>query len=455
METVHRLRTAIYEFFAGQFIRPAQQFFRKEAASSILLIAAAAVAIIWANSTARDLYDYIRNLELSLKLGKVAVSHSLITWVDDGLMALFFLTVGLEIKSEILVGELSSPKKASFPVIAAFGGMAAPALIYFFFNHGRPSLAGWGIPMATDIAFALGAVAVFGKRLPAGLRVFLAAFAIADDLGAVFIIAIFYTQKIVFSNLAVCGFLLALLEIANFLWIRNLLIYSVLGIGVWLAVLGSGIHPTVAGILVSIFIPAQGKYETDKFMNNVKKRLNQFECGRQSQSHGFSILLNSEHLDAVQGIEIDCRNVETPLQRMEHALHPWVAYIILPMFALGNAGLTFNDLNMADAFSHPVSLGIILGLFIGKPVGILLFSYIAVKTKIASFPEGLQWPHIVGASFLGGIGFTMSLFISKLSFTDPDLMNYAKFSILAASVLSAAAGIFYLMYHLKYPGDQK
>jgi Na+:H+ antiporter, NhaA family len=447
MGTIHQIRTVIYEFFKGQFIHPAQQFFKKEAASSILLIAAAVVAIIWANSGSRDLYDHIRNLELSLRLGNMTVSHSLIDWVDDGLMALFFLIVGLELKREILVGELSSPKQALFPVMAALGGMMAPGLIYFYFNQDSPSLSGWGIPMATDIAFALGAVAIFGKRLPVGLRVFLAAFAIADDLGAVFIIAIFYTKGIVLSNLAVCGVLLVFLEMANFFWIRNLLIYSVLGIGVWLAILGSGIHPTVAGILVAMFVPAKGKYDTDKFIQNVKKRMNQFECSK--QSCGNSILLNKDHLDAVQGIEIDCRNVETPLQRMEHALHPWVVYIVLPMFALGNAGLTFNDLGMATALSHPVTLGIVLGLFIGKPIGILLFSYVAVKTKIAMIPEGLKWPHIIGASFLGGIGFTMSLFISKLSFVDPNLLSYAKFSILVASAISALAGIGYLMIFYK------
>jgi Na+:H+ antiporter, NhaA family len=447
MEIIYKLRLFAYNLFSEQFVKPTQNFFRKEAGSTILLIGATVVALIWANCKNCVSYDHFWHLLFSLRIGSFEISHKLIDWLNDGLMALFFFTVGLEIKREILVGELSSPRKALFPVGAALGGMLAPGLIYAFFNHGAPSSNGWGIPMATDIAFALGAVAVFGNNLPPGLRVFLAAFAIADDLGVVLVIALFYTSSLAVSNLVVCGILLLLLGIANFLWIRSTLIYAVLGISIWFSILESGIHPTVAGILVSMFIPAHGKYETEKFIQNVKNRLEQFQCDE--QTCGFSILLNKNHLDAVQGIEIDCHNVETPLQRMEHALHPWVAFLILPLFALGNAGLTFNEINFSTVLYQPVSLGIILGLFVGKPVGILLFSYLAVKTKIASFPEGLQWPHIVGASLFGGIGFTMSIFVSKLSFTDPHLMNYATFSILAASILSATAGIVFLMKYAK------
>jgi Na+:H+ antiporter, NhaA family len=449
MERIHQLRLFIYHLFSRQVVKPTQNFFRKEAGSSILLLGATLLALIWANSKGHAAYDRFWHTLLTLRFGNLEISHILIHWVDDGLMALFFFIVGLEIKREFLVGELSSPKKALFPVVAAIGGMLVPGLIYAFFNHGAPSSKGWGIPMATDIAFALGAIAIFGKKLPPGLRVFLAAFAIADDLGAVLVIALFYTGNIMVSNLVVCGILLVFLGIANFFWVRSTLIYAVLGISIWFSIMESGIHPTVAGILVSMFIPAQGKYETDKFIQNVKNRLEQFQCGE--QSCGFSILLNKDHLDAVQGIEIDCHNVETPLQRMEHALHPWVAFIILPLFALGNAGLTFNEIDFSAALSHPVSLGIILGLFAGKPIGIMLFSYMAVKAKIASLPDGLQWPHIAGASLFGGIGFTMSLFISKLSFVDPNLMNYAKFSILFASVLSGVAGIIYLTLYLKKP----
>ncbi len=358
-------------------------------------------------------------------------------------MALFFFTVGLEIKRELLVGELSTPKKALFPVVAAIGGMAVPGIIFALINYNTPSAGGWAIPMATDIAFAMGAMAIFGKKLPMGLRVFLAAFAIADDLGAVLVIALFYTKEIVFSNIALCGVLVLILGIVNFLWIRWTIVYAVLGIMIWIAVMGSGLHPTVAGIIVSMFIPAQGKYDTDLFIRKAKERLDAFQCAE--NSCGFSILLNADHLNAVQSLEHDCHNVETPLQRILHVLHPWVAFLILPIFALGNAGLTFHDLNFSETIRHPLTMGIILGLFLGKPIGITLFSYLSVKLKIADLPREIAWPHIFGVSMLGGIGFTMSLFVSGLSFTAPELINYSKFAILVGSILSAIAGIIVLM----------
>jgi NhaA family Na+:H+ antiporter len=320
--------------------------------------------------------------------------------------------------------------------------MILPAAIYVAITHGTPAVSGWGIPMATDIAFALGAIAIFGKRLPVTLRVFLAAFAIADDLGAVLVIALFYTNEIVVSNLMICAGLIVILGVCNFLWVRSTLIYAILGILVWLAVLGSGVHATAAGVLVSFFIPARGKYDTDRFIRNVKERLNAFECA--DQACGFSILLNEDHMNAVKALEMDCQDVETPLQRMLHALHPWVAFLVLPIFALGNAGLSLGEMRLSEALMDPLSLGIILGLFIGKPIGITFFSYLSVKLKIAVLPEGIRWAHIIGASMLGGIGFTMSLFISGLSFTDPRLLNYSKLSILCVSVLSAVAGILFL-----------
>jgi len=436
-------RSAIYGVFSDQIIKPTQRFFRKEAASSLLLLAAVIIALVWANFPVFASYHHIWHTDIGFSLGTMAVSKSLIHWINDGLMALFFFTVGLEIKRELLVGELSSPQKALFPVVAALGGILVPGIIYALFNYNTPSASGWAIPMATDIAFAMGAIAIFGNKLPMGLRVFLAAFAIADDLGAVLIIALFYTKEIVFSNIAICGILVLLLGLVNFLWIRWTVVYAVLGILIWIAVLGSGLHPTVAGIVVSLFIPAQGKYDTDLFVQKVKERLNAFQCSE--TSCGFSILLNEDHLNAVQGLELDCHNVETPLQRMLHALHPWVAFLILPVFALGNSGLILHELNISEAVSHPVTRGIILGLFFGKPIGITLFSYLAVKTGIAVLPQGIRWSHIFGASMLGGIGFTMSLFVAGLSFTSPELINNAKFAILFGSVISAIAGIVFLM----------
>jgi NhaA family Na+:H+ antiporter len=444
MKPLIKYRETAHGLFSDQIVKPAQRFFKKEATSSLLLIAATLIALIWANSGFYEGYHHLWHTEISIHFGHAVISKGLSHWVNDGLMALFFFTVGLEIKRELLVGELSTPQKALFPVFAAAGGMIFPALIFAAITHGTPSISGWGIPMATDIAFALGAIAIFGKRLPMGLRVFLAAFAIADDLGAVLVIALFYTNEIVVSNLLICAGLLVLLGICNFLWVRSTLIYVILGILVWLAVLGSGVHATAAGVLVSFFIPARGKYDTDRFIRNVKERLNAFECAE--QSCGFSILLNQEHMNAVKAMEMDCQNVETPLQRMLHALHPWVAFVVLPVFALGNAGLSLGEFSMVEALTDPLSLGIILGLFIGKPIGITLCSYLAVRLKVAVLPEGIRWPHIFGVSMLGGIGFTMSLFISGLSFTDPLLLNYSKLSILFVSVLSAAAGILFLFF---------
>lgn len=430
------------ELIADQIFKPTQRFFRKEASSSLLLLGATIAALIWANSQIGDTYHRFWHTEVSVVFGDYNVSKTLVHWINDGFMALFFFTVGLEIKREILVGELASPRKALLPAISAVGGMVVPGLIYLAFNFGSEYSSGWGIPMATDIAFALGALALFGRKLPLGLRVFLAAFAIADDLGVVFIIALFYTKEIVWQYIVICIFLVLLLAVANFLWIRWALLYALLGLAIWFFILGSGVHPTVAGIIVSLFIPARGRYDTDRFLQNVNQLMDKFQC--EDQSCGYSILLNQEHLYAVHALEMACHDVETPLQRLLHTLHPWVAFLILPVFALSNSGLIFNEINLSEAALHSVSLGVVFGLVFGKPIGIGLFSYLAVKFGAASLPEGVGWTHILGAAMLGGIGFTMSLFISDLSFSFPQILDYSKMAILAGSVLSAIVGIAFL-----------
>jgi NhaA family Na+:H+ antiporter len=430
------------QLVADQILKPAQQFFNKEASSTILLIAATVIALVWINSDIGETYHSFWHTKISFTFGDFHISKTLLHWVNDGLMSLFFFTVGLEIKREILVGELATPKKALLPVIAALGGMFVPALIYVAFNIGSPTIHGWGIPVATDIAFALGAVAVFGRKLPVGLRIFLAAFAIADDLGAVVIIAIFYTKEIVWSNLIISLFLTFGLAVANFFWIRQTLIYAILGLAVWFFILGSGVHPTIAGVIVSLFVPARGRYDTDHFLQNVRNITEKFEC--EEQSCGYSILLNQEHLYAVQALELACHDVETPLQRLMHSLHPWVAFLILPIFAMGNTGLIFKDIVFSETISNPAVLGIIFGLIFGKPIGIMLFSYFSVKTGLASLPQEVRWSHIFGGAMLGGIGFTMSLFLSELSFSDPIILDYARIAILAGSILSATIGMSYL-----------
>jgi NhaA family Na+:H+ antiporter len=430
------------QLVADQILKPTQQFFRKEAASSILLIVATIIALIWVNSNIGETYHSFWHTKISFTFGDFRINKTLLHWVNEGLMSLFFFTVGLEIKREILVGELASPKKALLPVIAALGGMIFPGLIYAAINIGLPTIHGWGIPVATDIAFALGAVAVLGRRVPVGLRIFLAAFAIADDLGAVVIIAIFYTKELVLSNLVISLFIILGLAIANFFWIRWTFVYAILGLSLWFFILGSGVHATIAGVIVSLFVPARGRYDTDHFLQNVRNITEKFEC--EEQSCGYSILLNQEHLYAVQALELACHDVETPLQRLEHALHPWVAFLILPLFAMGNTGLLFRGIVFSEAISNPVIIGIIVGLVFGKPIGIILFSYISVKSGMASLPNEVRWSHILGGAMLGGIGFTMSLFLSELSFSDPHILDYGRIAILTGSVLSAIIGMSYL-----------
>jgi NhaA family Na+:H+ antiporter len=430
------------EEFAEQFMRPFQQFAAKEAASSILLLGATVIALLWANSPFSPLYYSLWHTEVSLEVGPYVISKSLLHWIDDGMMAFFFFTVGLEIKAEMLVGELSSFRKALLPAAAAFGGMLFPSLLFLLLNHGSPAADGWGIPMATDIAFSLGAIAVLGRNLPLGLRAFLSAFAIADDIGAVLVIALFYTKTIVWSYLLAALVFFFGLVVANFFWVRRTLVYALLGIGLWLAILGSGVHATVAGIVVAMFIPAKGKYDTDKFVQEVSSVMTEFQC--ETSGCGSSILLNQRHLNAVQAIELAAHHAETPLQRLEHTLYPWVAFVVIPLFALGNAGMTFSGTGLSGALTSPLTLGVALGLLLGKPVGITLFSFLAVKTGLASLPRGLTWSHIAGAGMLGGIGFTMSLFIMGLSFNDAVMTDQAKFGIIAGSLLSAVFGLLFL-----------
>lgn len=421
-------------------ITPFQKFFKKIVTGSFLLFAAMILALTWAN-TMPEVYTYFWHTEISFSLGAFHISKSLAHWIDEALMVLFFFTVGLEIKREILVGELASIKKALLPIAAAAGGMIFPAVIYTALNHGTAGAGGWGIPMATDIAFSLAVLAMLGSRVPFGIKVFLSAFAIADDLGAVLVIAIFYTQTIAWNYIFVSLIFLAGLFIANLMWVRHPLVYTLLGIGLWVSILGSGIHATFAGVLVAMFIPAKGKYDTATFMQKVQCYLNDFEC---SNECGYTILLDQDHQNAVHNIEESCHDVETPLQRLYYGLHQWVIFLILPLFALANSGVTVANINVQHAMTHTVTLGIILGLVIGKPLGISLFTFLAVKLLNAPLMSGIRFRHIIGASMLGGIGFTMSLFISGLSFTSPELIEFSKLGILSASIISGIAGLLIL-----------
>jgi NhaA family Na+:H+ antiporter len=419
---------------------PIQEFLHQEASGGILLIIATVIALAWANSSFADSYHHLWHTYIKIDVGGVGLNYSLHHWINDGLMVIFFFVVGLEIKREMLVGELSSAKKAALPIAAAFGGMIFPALIYTMFNLGSEGASGWGIPMATDIAFVVGILALLGNRVPLALKIFILALAIVDDLGAVLVIAIFYTSNISFTSLSIAAGLIVLLIAMNRMGVRNLLVYTLVGIALWLAFLKSGVHATVAGVLLAFTIPVSSRINTKKFKNETENLLKDFD---NAGEHGEDVLTNSQRLSIVDQIENNCEKILTPLQRFEHGLHPWVSFFIMPVFALANAGVAVSD-ELGSALTHPVSIGIVLGLFLGKQIGIFSFSYLAVKLKLASEPEGVSWKKIYAASVLAGIGFTMSLFIANLAFNSPELLNISKVGILAGSLLSGIVGFIIL-----------
>ncbi len=425
-----------------KLIRPFKEFTRAEASSGILLIICTVIALIWANTGISESYFNLWHTKISLGVESFKLDYSLHHWINDGLMAVFFFVVGLEIKREFLVGELSTARQAILPAAAAFGGMLFPALIYFFFNINGKGEAGWGIPMATDIAFVIGLMALLGSNVPVNLKIFITALAIADDIGAVLVIAFFYTAELSLSALLFAGGIFVILLIANRLGVRNLLVYIILGLALWIAFLLSGIHATVAGVLLAFVVPATSRYNTRDFLATGKELLEEFD---REGKEGPNVLANEERQDIVQTLESSCRKVLTPLQRFEHSLNPWVSFFIMPVFALANAGVPLQQ-DFFESLVNEVSLGIIAGLFIGKQIGIFVFSWLAVKLNIASLPTKVKWKHIYGAGILAGIGFTMSLFITNLAFTSEELTNIAKTGILAASLISGITGYFVLRF---------
>lgn len=419
---------------------PIHEFLHEEASGGILLIICTIIALAWANSPFAEFYHQLWKIYFSIDIGGIGLKYSLHHWINDGLMVIFFFVVGLEIKRELLVGELSSAKKAALPIAAALGGMIFPALIYTIFNLGSESASGWGIPMATDISFVVGILALLGKKVPLTLKIFILALAIVDDLGAVLVIAIFYTSNISLTSLFIAAGLIILLIVMTKMGVRNLLIYTFVGIALWLAFLKSGVHATVAGVLLAFTIPVSSRINTMKFKNETERLITEFD---NAGEHGEDVLTNSERMGIVDKNENNCEKILTPLQRFEHGLHPWVSFFIMPVFALANAGVTIGS-GLTSALSNPVSIGIILGLFFGKQIGIFSFSYLAVKLKLASEPEGVSWKKIYAASVLTGIGFTMSLFIANLAFNSPELLNISKVGILTGSLLSGIVGFIIL-----------
>jgi Na+:H+ antiporter, NhaA family len=369
-------------------------------------------------------------------LGNLSIQEDLTHWINDGLMAVFFLVVGLEIKREILVGELSSPRRAALPIAAAFGGAVLPAVIYATINFGTEGASGWGIPMATDIAFTLGVLALLGERAPLGLKVFLTALAIVDDILAVLVIALFYTSGVSWGALAVGGVFFVALVAANLAGVGKPLPYALLGIGLWLCFLESGVHATIAGVILAMTVPASSYIDTGEFLRRSRGLLDRFE---RAGERGDAVLSNEERQGALHALNKANEDVEPPLQELEHALHPWVVFAIMPLFALANAGVALGE-GFASTLLSPVSLGIVAGLLIGKQLGITLFAWLAVKSGISEMPEGVTWLDIYGAGWLAGIGFSMSLFISDLAFAEGPLLDVAKVGILTASLIAGIAG---------------
>lgn len=417
-------------------LKSANKFIRRETTGGVVLFISVLVAIVWANSPWKEYYHHLWDTPISIGFADKGMNQPLHIWVNDGLMAIFFFVIGLGLKREFLAGELSTPKKALLPMMAAIGGMLVPALIYFTINRGLPSEHGWGIPMATDIAFALGLLSLAGKHIPASLKVFLSALAVADDLGAVLVIALFYTNNIVIEPLLFSGGLLLLLMAGNLVGIRSTIFYLIVGIAVWGSLLLSGVHATIAGVLVAFTIPARTKINEQEYIQNIRKYSETFEKAIPQNGS----LTTAEQHHTIEKIKNLCTDAETPLQKIEHALHPWVIFLIMPLFALANAGMDISY-NFFSLILNPVSMGIIAGLVIGKFIGVLSFTWLMIRYRIAEMPVATNWKHMTGIALLAGVGFTMSLFITTLAFRDITIIDQAKYGILLASLISGTIGI--------------
>ena len=423
-----------------RLLRPFQQFAKTEASGGIVLLAAAALALVWANSPFADAYADLWATYVTVGAGSFEISRPLLLWVNDGLMAIFFFVVGLEIKREVLTGELAEPRKAALAIAAALGGMAVPALLYLGVTSGTPAAGGWGIPMATDIAFALGVLALLGSRAPFALKVFLTAVAIVDDLGAVVVIALFYTAEVKVGMLVASLACVAALAVVNRLGVQKPLVYGLVGIVAWVFMLKSGIHATIAGVLVALTIPATRRIDENVFSERIASLLGHFNLGLTPGN----AVPDADQMHAVHSMESAILDVEPPLQRLEHGLHGFVAFFVMPVFALANAGVAFGA-DIAAMATDVVALGVMAGLIVGKPVGVMLLAFVAVKSGLAALPRGVTWRHVLGVSFLTGIGFTMSIFIANLAFGAGPMLDSAKLGILAASLVSGVLGAAVLL----------
>ncbi|MDO9512222.1 MAG: Na+/H+ antiporter NhaA [Bacteroidales bacterium] len=421
------------------FLSPMQKFIQAESFSGIILFIAMALALILSNSPIRDYFSSIWDYEIGIKSDNFQLVKPLILWINDGLMAIFFFLIGLEIKREILIGELNSLKKASLPIFAAIGGMLIPLSLYLVLNDSSETLNGWGISMATDIAFTLAILKLLGKKVPFSLKIFLTAFAIIDDIGAVLVIALFYTGDISWFLLLYAGILLLVLYALSFFKIHNKIILLVFGIVIWILFLKSGVHPTIAGILLAFAVPIRQRINEFQYVEKLKKTIHKLTKSINTNSLP---LLTKKQIKEIDVLEDWTRKFQSPLQQLEYRLHHWVAFLIMPVFALSNAGIYFSNAMIIDA---SLALNLAVSLFLGKAIGVSVFSYLSIKLKIAALPKHTNFIDIIGVAVLSGVGFTMSLFIGGLAFNTNDVfMNSAKIGIIAGSIVSGIVGYIIL-----------
>jgi NhaA family Na+:H+ antiporter len=416
-------------FVARVLARPVVRFLHIEASGGVLLLVATVAALGWANSPWSTSYEDLWGTTLSIRFGDFEITENLRHWVNDGLMALFFFVVGLEIKRELVVGQLASASDAALPAIAALGGMVVPAALYLAINGGGAGGAGWGIPMATDIAFAVGVLALLGDRVPGSLKVLLLGLAIADDIGAILVIAVAYTEEISIPWLAVAAAGLGLVVVLRQVKVVYAPVYLVVAIGVWVATFESGIHATIAGVALGLLAPARALMPQPE-ADRIAERL--------SSDHDVTAA-------EVQEVSFELRNSVSVAERLEESLHPWTSYVVVPVFALANAGIELSGAAMRDAATSSVTLGVVIGLVVGKLVGITAFAWLAVRFRLGRLPPGVAWREMIGMAALAGIGFTVSIFVTGLAFDDSALQDESKIGVLIASTIAAALGTALLL----------
>lgn len=431
-------------YAARHILVPVQKFIHTESSGGVVLLAAAALALLWANSPWASFYEALWRAEASIHLGPVSLSHSLREWINDALMVVFFFVVGLEVKREFVHGELSERRRGALPIAAALGGMLVPAALYTSVNLGQTTVRGWGIPMATDIAFAIGVLALLGNRVPASLRTFLLALAIVDDIGAILVIAVFYTEKISFASIAIAVVLVFLMIGMRRMGIHKLAYYAPVAAMFWFAVLQSGIHATIAGVVLGLLTPVRAALRRHTYTETAGPLIEELA---NAEAEG-----DRERGEAILGeIEELTTNTEAAADRLLRWLHPWSSHVVLPIFALANAGVVLTPAAVRAAVVAPETYGIVLGLGMGKLVGIVLFSYLAVRLGLAVQVTGVRWAQMAGVGLLAGIGFTVSLFITDLAFTDARNVANAKTGILVTSALTGLIGFIVLRTTRKLP----